>query len=92
MYSLYHFTRFGFNHHHDSEHQEELNHLREQIPIIDDYINTAKPEIMTKKLMHILEKSARTDGLTGLFNPKILERMVQHCCSIRNETASLMVF
>jgi diguanylate cyclase (GGDEF)-like protein len=57
--------------------KEALNQLREQIPIIDDYINTAKPEIVTKKLMHILEKSARTDGLTGLFNRKFLEESVQ---------------
>ncbi|MFA7083236.1 MAG: GGDEF domain-containing protein [Arcobacteraceae bacterium] len=57
--------------------KEELNLLREQIPLIDDYIHTAKPEIVTKKLMHILEKSARTDGLTGLFNRKFLEESVQ---------------
>lgn len=57
--------------------KEELTHLREQIPLIDDYINTAKPEIVTKKLMLILEKSARTDGLTGLFNRKFLEESVQ---------------
>jgi diguanylate cyclase (GGDEF)-like protein len=57
--------------------KEELNHLREQIPLIDDYITTAKPEIVTKKLMSILEKSARTDSLTGLFNRKFLEESVQ---------------
>jgi diguanylate cyclase (GGDEF)-like protein len=57
--------------------KEELANIRENIPIIDDYINTAKPEIVTKKLMYILEKSARTDGLTGLYNRKFLEELVQ---------------
>ncbi len=60
-----------------TDSKEGLDYLREQIPLIDDYIHTAKPEIVTKKLMLILEKSARTDGLTGLFNRKFLEESVQ---------------
>jgi diguanylate cyclase (GGDEF)-like protein len=56
---------------------EELEQIRQDIPIIDDYITTAKPEIVTKKLMYILEKSARTDALTGLYNRKFLEESVQ---------------
>jgi len=60
-----------------AQNKEELTYLREQIPIIDDYITTAKPEIVTKKLMFILEKSARTDSLTGLYNRKFLEESVQ---------------
>lgn len=61
----------------NASNKEKLAQLREKIPLIDDYIHTAKPEIVTKKLMHILEKSARTDGLTGLFNRKFLEESVQ---------------
>lgn len=57
--------------------KDALNKIRENIPIIDDYINTAKPEIVSKKLMYILEKSARTDSLTGLYNRKFLEESVE---------------
>lgn len=49
---------------------------RELLPHIQDYIDAAKPEIVSKKLMEILEKSARTDALTGLYNRKFLEESV----------------
>ena len=40
---------------------------------IQDYVDAAKPEIVSKKLMQILEKNASTDPLTGLSNRKFLE-------------------
>lgn len=66
--------------------KEEINIIREQIPIIDDYINTAKPEIVSKQLMRILEKSARSDALTGLYNRKFLEESVQTIVSQAKRT------
>jgi len=56
---------------------EELERVREQLPQIKDYIEAAKPEIVSKKLMQVLEKSARTDPLTGLFNRKFLEESIE---------------
>jgi len=53
--------------------KEEYEKGREQLPFIQDYVDAAKPEIVSKKLMQILEKSAQTDPLTGLYNRKFLE-------------------
>ncbi len=55
---------------------EENEKLREKLPFIQDYVDAAKPEIVSKKLMQILEKNASTDPLTGLFNRKYLERYI----------------
>ncbi|AXX91363.1 GGDEF domain-containing protein [Malaciobacter molluscorum LMG 25693] len=53
--------------------EEETKRIRELIPYIKDYIDTAKTVIVSKKLMNILELNARTDPLTGLYNRKYLE-------------------
>lgn len=47
--------------------------IRTRIPLIKDYIDGAKPVIVSNKLMHILEKNAKTDPLTGLYNRKFLD-------------------
>ena len=57
--------------------EEEHDRVRALMPKIKDYVDTAKPEIVSKKLMQILEKSARTDPLTGLYNRKFLEESVE---------------
>jgi diguanylate cyclase (GGDEF)-like protein len=57
--------------------KEELAKVREQLPQIKDYIESAKPEIVSKKLMQVLERSARTDSLTGLYNRKYLEESIE---------------
>jgi len=56
--------------------KEENERLRELLPFIQDYVDAAKPEIVSKKLMQILEKNASTDPLTGLFNRKYLESYI----------------
>jgi len=58
--------------------EEEHNRIRELLPFIQDYIDAAKPEIVSKKLMQILERNAQTDPLTGLFNRKYLERYIDN--------------
>ncbi|MEA1915338.1 MAG: diguanylate cyclase [Campylobacterota bacterium] len=55
---------------------KELSNARDILPLINDYIDAAKPEIVSKKLMQILEKTARTDPLTGLYNRKFLEESI----------------
>ena len=56
--------------------EEEAKEVHKQIPLIQDYIDAAKPEIVSKKMTEVLEKSARTDGLTGLYNRKFLEENI----------------
>ena len=60
----------------ETRDKEEHERIRSIMPLIKDYIETAKPEIVSKKLMEILERSARTDGLTGLYNRKFLEENI----------------
>lgn len=59
------------------ETKDKCEVTRDLLPHIQDYIDAAKPEIVSKKLMEILERSARTDGLTGLYNRKFLEESVE---------------
>ena len=56
-----------------SDTKEEHERVRSLFPFIQDYVDTAKPEIVSKKLMQILERNAQTDPLTGLYNRKFLE-------------------
>ena len=59
-----------------SDTEEEHERVRDMLPLIKDYVDTAKPEIVSKKLMQILEKNAQTDPLTGLYNRKYLEKFI----------------
>jgi diguanylate cyclase (GGDEF)-like protein len=56
-----------------SDTVEEHDRVRNLLPLIQDYVDSAKPEIVSKKLMQVLERNAQTDPLTGLFNRKYLE-------------------
>ena len=57
--------------------QEEHDKIRDLLPLIQDYVDTAKPEIVSKKLMQILERNAQTDPLTQLYNRKFLENYIE---------------
>ena len=56
--------------------QVEHDRVRALLPFINDYVDSSKPEIVSKKLMQILEKSASTDPLTNLYNRKFLEKYI----------------
>jgi diguanylate cyclase (GGDEF)-like protein len=60
-----------------TETKEDTQRVREMLPSIQDYVDAAKPEIVSKKLTQILEKSARTDALTGLYNRQYLEESIE---------------
>ncbi|MCK9336705.1 MAG: diguanylate cyclase [Arcobacteraceae bacterium] len=64
-----------------SNSEKESKEIRYKLPLVNDYIDAAKPEIVGKKLMHQLERSARTDPLTGLFNRKFLEESIDKIVS-----------
>jgi two-component system, cell cycle response regulator len=59
-----------------TEDPEEAKRVRTLVPLIQDYVDAAKPEIVSKKLTQLLEKSARTDALTGLYNRQFLEESI----------------
>lgn len=63
------------------EDKKEAKRVRSLLPCIEDYINNSKSEIVSKKLTEMLERSARTDALTGLFNRKYLEESIDKIVS-----------
>jgi two-component system cell cycle response regulator len=75
------------------ETQEEQERVRELLPFIQDYVDSAKPEIVSKKLMQILERSAQTDALTGLYNRKFLERYIDNTLynAMKNISCGIMM-
>lgn len=56
-------------------------HIRDKIPYLNDYIDAAKTVVVSKKLMAILEYTANSDALTGLFNRKYLEDNIEKITS-----------
>lgn len=57
--------------------EAESLRIRNIVGLIEDYIATAQPAIVSKKLMQILNKMARVDQLTGMFNRKYLDEFVE---------------
>lgn len=58
------------------DEQESLR-IRNIVGLIEDYIATAQPAIVSKKLMQILNRMARVDQLTGMYNRKYLEEFAE---------------
>ncbi len=56
-----------------TENEEESLRVRSLVGLIEDYVATAQPAIVSKKLMQILNKMARVDQLTGMYNRKYLD-------------------
>ncbi len=53
--------------------EKERLRIRNLTGLIEDYITTAQPTIVSRKLMQILNKVARVDQLTGMYNRKYLD-------------------
>jgi len=68
--------------------QEEYNRIHTLVHYIDDYIDSAKTEFVSKKLMHQLQESSRRDPLTNLYNRKYLEEFIDEATldNIQNGT------
>lgn len=60
---------------------EDLKHIKEKLPQIQNYIDSARPELLSKDLMQILKISSTTDALTGLFNRKYLDEYIEKALS-----------
>lgn len=67
------------------ENVEKVKKSREKI---NDYINEARPEIVSKNLTEILKISSTTDGLTGLFNRKYLDEYIEKSVAQAKRTDS----
>ena len=61
--------------------EEELTHTKEQLPKIQNYIDAARPELVSKNLTEILKISSTTDALTGLYNRKYLDEYIEKALS-----------
>lgn len=53
--------------------KSEATRTRKMRSLIENYISTARPAIVSKKLMQILSEIARIDQLTGMYNRKYLD-------------------
>ncbi|MCF6340780.1 MAG: GGDEF domain-containing protein [Sulfurimonas sp.] len=53
--------------------KNEATKTRKMRSLIENYISTARPSIVSRKLMQILSEMARIDQLTGMYNRKYLD-------------------
>ena len=53
--------------------EKQTEYVRTIMSDIEDYITTARPAIVSKKLMQTLNKMARVDQLTDMYNRKFLD-------------------
>lgn len=60
-----------------TQNEKENLRIRGLVNLILDYIGTAQPTIVSKKLMQILNKMARVDQLTGMYNRKYLDEFTE---------------
>lgn len=60
---------------------QELSFIKEQLPKIQNYIDAARPELVSKNLTQILKISSTTDALTSLYNRKYLDEYIEKALS-----------
>lgn len=54
-----------------------LESTKNMIPKITNYVDAARPELVSKSLTEILRYSSTTDQLTGLYNRKFLDEFIE---------------
>lgn len=59
-----------------SDSTDMISQIKDKLVRFEDYINEARPEIVSKNLTEILRISSTTDPLTGLFNRKYLDEYI----------------
>ena len=64
-----------------SKDPAELEFTKAQLPKIQNYIDAARPELVSKNLTEILKVSSTTDALTGLYNRKYLDEYIEKALS-----------
>ncbi|MEA2028283.1 MAG: GGDEF domain-containing protein, partial [Campylobacterota bacterium] len=68
--------------------QEEYERIHTLIHFIDDYIDSAKTEFVSKKLMHQLQETSRHDPLTNLYNRKYLDEYIEEAMFEHDENGT----
>ena len=74
--------------------ETELAEINSSIPSIKNYLEAAKPVIESKILMEKLRDTSLRDGMTGLYNRRFLEEVIDKIMSQANrqeETYSVMM-
>jgi diguanylate cyclase (GGDEF)-like protein len=66
--------------------KEMLDEIKNSIPIINNYLDAAKPVIESKILTEMLRESSLRDGLTGLYNRRFLEEYLERVASESKRT------
>ncbi|MFW6308164.1 MAG: diguanylate cyclase [Campylobacterales bacterium] len=66
--------------------KEEIESLKTHIPIINNYLDAAKPVIESKILTEMLRESSLRDALTGLYNRRFLEEYLERVTSENKRT------
>lgn len=67
--------------HFTAENLEELEYIKSLLPKIENYVDSARPELVSKNLTEILRHSSTTDQLTGLYNRKFLDDFIDKTTS-----------
>jgi diguanylate cyclase (GGDEF)-like protein len=60
---------------------DELERIQKAKPLLDNYLEAAKPVLESKILMDILRESSLRDTLTGLYNRRFLEEFIDKATS-----------
>lgn len=63
--------------HFSFSNEEVLEHTKKLLPKIENYVDAARPELVSKNLTEILRHSSTTDQLTGLYNRKFLDEFIE---------------
>lgn len=77
-----------------SDTQEEIENIKQLIPSIKHYLEAAKPVIESQILMEKLKDTSLRDGMTGLYNRRFLEEVIDkimHQATRSEETYSVMM-
>jgi diguanylate cyclase (GGDEF)-like protein len=65
----------------NTQNQKEVEKIKSLLPQIENYIDSARPELVSKNLTEILRLSSTTDQLTGLYNRKFLDEFADKATS-----------
>ncbi len=76
------------------EDEKEIEQIKNLIPSIKHYLEAAKPVIESQILMEKLKDTSLRDGMTGLYNRRFLEEVIDkimHQATRSKETYSVMM-
>ena len=63
--------------HIQSSSNEEIKNIKDEIPVISNYFDMAKPVIESKILLDILKETSLRDPMTGLYNRRFLNELLE---------------